>query len=179
MNEELLRVLDAREERWQRRLALSRGTGRTLITITLCLPVAYRTAPEFGELLGRLLDRFRGILDRAGVEFREEEALSGADGPAVFFTTDAPADRVKRLCVDAEEALPGGRMLDIDVMDGAGEPVGRGALGLPARRCFVCGEAAAVCVSRKVHPRAEVDARVEELRRACLEGLAPTRRSAP
>ena len=43
VNEELLRVLEAREERWNRRLALSRGTGRTLVTATLCLPVAYRT----------------------------------------------------------------------------------------------------------------------------------------
>ena len=51
MNEELLRVLDAREKRWQRRLALARGSRRTLITITLCVPVAYRTDPEFERLL--------------------------------------------------------------------------------------------------------------------------------
>ena len=54
VNEELLRVLEAREERWNRRLALSRGSGRTLVTATLCLPVAYRTAPEFKVLLRRL-----------------------------------------------------------------------------------------------------------------------------
>ena len=35
MNEELLRVLDAREKRWQQRLALARGSRRTLITVTL------------------------------------------------------------------------------------------------------------------------------------------------
>ena len=65
-------------------------------------------------------------------------------------------------------------MLDIDVMDCQGEPVGRAALGLPPRRCFVCGEAAALCVSRKIHPKAEIDARVEQLRRDCLAGLEAT-----
>lgn len=167
VNEELLRVLDAREERWNRRLALSRGTGRTLVTATLCLPVAYRTAPEFGALLRRLSSR-------EGLDLREEEPLDGADGPALFFTVSAPAATVKGRCVEAEDRLPGGRMLDIDVMDCQGEPVGRAALGLPPRRCFVCGEAAALCVSRKVHPKAEIDARVEQLRRDCLAGLEAT-----
>ena len=167
----LMEMLEAREERWNRRLALSRGTGRTLVTVTLCLPVAYRTAPAFGELLDRLFALLREGLAREAADLREEEPLEGADGPARFLTAAAPAREVKRLCVEAEERLPGGRMLDIDVMDGTGEPVGRAALGLPPRKCFVCGENAAVCVSRKVHPREEIDARVEELRRACLAGL--------
>lgn len=174
VNEELLRVLEAREERWNRRLALSRGTGRTLVTATLCLPVAYRTAPEFKVLLRRLCSLLREQLAREGLDLREEEPLDGADGPALFFTVSAPAATVKERCVEAEDRLPGGRMLDIDVMDCQGEPVGRAALGLPPRRCFVCGEAAALCVSRKVHPKAEIDARVEQLRRDCLAGLEAT-----
>ena len=47
MNEQLLRVLDAREKRWQHRLALARGSRRTLVTVTLCVPVAYRTDPAY------------------------------------------------------------------------------------------------------------------------------------
>lgn len=171
MNEELLRVLDAREVRWQRRLALAQGEGRTLVTVTLCLPVAYRTAPEFHHLLLELFRRFRAVLTERGIPFREEEPLEGADGPALFLTTRVPAGEVKRVCVEAEDLLPGGRMLDIDVMDGTGKPVGRSCLGLPPRRCFVCGAAAAVCVSRKVHTKAQIDARVEVLRREALEGL--------
>ena len=168
---ELLQVLDAREERWNRRLALSREKGQTLVTVTLCLPAAYRTAPAFGELLGRLCLRLQELFAQGGLELTPEEPLKGADGPAFFYTAPAPAGEVKRLCVKAEELLPGGRMLDIDVMDSQGEPVGRSALGLPPRTCFVCGEAAAVCVSRRAQPLEEIDARVEELRRACLEGL--------
>lgn len=171
MNQELLRVLEAREARWQRRLALAQGTGRTLVTVTLCLPVACRTDPEFLRLAERLFSRLEGFLAAQGISCRREEPLNGADGPALFLTTEAPAPAVKRLCVEAEETLPGGRMLDIDLMDGKGEPVDRGSLGLPPRRCFVCEKPAAVCVARKVHAREEILRRVEELRREALEGL--------
>ena len=172
MNEELLRVLDAREKRWQRRLALARGSRRTLITINLCVPVAYRTDPEFERLLLALGRRFRAFLRSRGVHYRLEGMDHGADGPALFLTTAAAPRRVKELCVRAEDLLGGGRMLDIDVMDPLGEPVSRGSLGLPPRRCFVCGKPAAVCVSRKIHSPGDISRRVEELRREAEEYLA-------
>lgn len=171
MNQELLRVLEAREARWQRRLALAQGTGCTLVTVTLCLPVAYRADPALEGTLLRLCRRFRAMLRAAGLHYREEGMLRGADGPAVLLTVGAPAEKVKALCVRAERLLPGGRMLDIDVMNGDGEPVGRSALGLPPRRCFVCGEAAAVCVSRKLHSREEIDCRVRQLLAEAAAGL--------
>ena len=171
VNEELLRVLEAREERWNRSLTRRRGNGLTLFTATLCLPVAYRTASEFKILLRRLCSLLREQLAREGLDLREEEPLDGADGPALFFTVSAPAATVKERCVEAEDRLPGGRMLDIDVMDRQGEPVGREALGLPPRQCFVCRQPAAVCVSRKVHSREEVRQRVEELLAEARQGL--------
>ena len=171
MDEELLRVLDARGERWQRRLELARGRGATLITVTLCLPVAYRRDPALEALLLALCRRLRAMLRANGIHYRQEGMLRGADGPAVFLTASAPAARVKAACVAAERLLPGGRMLDIDVMDRQGEPVGREALGLPPRQCFVCHQPAAVCVSRKVHSREEVRQRVEELLAEARQGL--------
>lgn len=172
MNEELLRVLDAREKRWQQRLALARGSRRTLITVTLCVPVAYRTAPEFEELMLALCRRLRAFLRSQGVHYRVEGITRGNDGPAFFLTTSASPRRVKALCVRAEGLLGGGRMLDIDVMDPTGEPVGRGSLGLPPRTCFVCGEPAAVCVSRKIHAPEDISRRVEELRTEAQKYLA-------
>lgn len=171
MNQELLRVLDAREERWQRRLALCRLRRTPLITVTLCLPVAYRADPALEATLLPLCRRLRAMLRAAGLHYREEGMLRGADGPAVFLTVRAPAERVKEVCVRAERLLPGGRMLDIDVMDAAGEPVGRSALGLPPRQCFVCGQAAAVCVSRKLHSKEDIDRRVRQLLAEAAAGL--------
>ncbi|MEG1942712.1 MAG: citrate lyase holo-[acyl-carrier protein] synthase, partial [Angelakisella sp.] len=70
---------------------------------------------------------------------------------------------IKHICVTAEEKIHGGRMLDIDVMDSSGTPVGRSQLGLPPRCCFVCHEPAAVCVSRRLHPTEEILRRAHEL----------------
>ena len=93
MDEELLRVLDARGERWQRRLELARGRGATLITVTLCLPVAYRCDPALEALLLALCRRLRAMLRANGIHYRQEGMLRGADGPAVFLTASAPAAR--------------------------------------------------------------------------------------
>ena len=46
---------------------------------------------------------------------------------------------LKRLAVAIEDADPLGRLLDIDVLDPAGAPVSRQALGLPERTCLLCG----------------------------------------
>jgi phosphoribosyl-dephospho-CoA transferase len=51
---------------------------------------------------------------------------------------------VKRLTLELEEGLPFGRILDLDVWVREG-PVGRGDLGLPPRRCLLCGEEAKIC----------------------------------
>ena len=84
MSPELLQVLEAREARWQRRLALAQGRGRTLVTVTLCLPVAYRTAPEFLTLAEGLFARLEGLFLAQEIPCRREEPLNGADGPALF-----------------------------------------------------------------------------------------------
>lgn len=171
MDEALANVLAAREERWLRRLSLARDRQACLVTITLCLPVAYRTRPDYGGIFARLCDRFQEMLVLAGFAYRDEGTLEGADGPARLLTIRMNADletateaaTVKRFCVQAEDRLAGGRMLDIDVMDRDGNPIGRSDIGLPPRKCFVCDGPAAVCVSRKRHVREEIDRQVAGL----------------
>lgn len=153
MDNELARVLAAREQRWEKRLALVTDRKNCLVTMTLCLPVAYRTQVAYEVLFHDLCDYFLVIAAHNGILFSAEGFQTGEDGPACFLTTDRDAAQVKKICVEAEDSMPGGRILDIDVMDREGNPIGRSEIGLPPRKCFICEEPAAVCVSRKRHSK--------------------------
>lgn len=158
-------MLRAREARWKRRLALAEVAtpGGCLVTATPCAPQRYRTGGAFAAVFEALCLSLLEALERRGVAPHAADWLDGADGPALFLLCDAPPAAVKAACVAAEEALPGGRLLDADVMTPEGGSVGREQLGLPPRRCLVCDGPAAACVAGRVHPRSEVEARVEAL----------------
>lgn len=162
-NNELLNVLDAREVRWQKRLEMAADCGQTLVTITLCLPLVCRTHHDYTSVFPRLCGKVLRRLNFGGVTAGSPTFLEGADGPACLLSVSGDAVTIKRLCIASEEKIPGGRMLDVDVMDSNGNPVGRSEIGLPPRSCFVCDEPAAVCVSRKLHPAEEILRRAHEL----------------
>ena len=156
MNDELSKVLAAREKRWETRLSIVRTTKRSLITITLCLPVAFRTQEQYGQLFEQLCNQFRNRLFEEGIQTEFEGMLSGDDGFAFLLTTETEAGELKKHCVKAEEQITGGRMLDIDVMDAQGNPIGRSDIGLPPRLCFLCDHPAAICVAGKRHSKDEI-----------------------
>lgn len=164
MDKELLSVLEAREQRWQMRKMLVEKRQSCLITLTLCIPAVFRTGEEFLPIFQRLCRSFCDILELRGQSFSIEGHLRGSDGPAFFISTKAEAGRIKEICVEAEEAIAGGRMLDIDVMDSGGIPVSRTDIGLPQRKCFICDKPAASCVSRRLHSPEEVNAQVMRLK---------------
>lgn len=165
MDKELLTVLAAREQRWEMRKKLVRERGSCLITVTICAPVAYRTSDEFWVLFVEICNAFCKILTLNGYEWNSEGYIRNEDGPAFFISTNSDAFEIKRICIEAEETIPGARMLDIDVMDRHGTPVSRSDVGSPPRKCFICDKPAHFCVSRKTHTQDEIYAYVEKLKR--------------
>ncbi|MEA4960753.1 citrate lyase holo-[acyl-carrier protein] synthase [Lutispora sp.] len=165
MDKELLKVLAAREQRWEMRRSIVEKQQNCLITITLCVPLLYRTDEEFGILFLKLCNNFYKTLVFKGHQVCFENCIQGDDGPAVFISTETEAKEIKKICVEAEESIIGGRILDIDVMDRDGSPVGRGDIGLPPRKCFICENPAAICVSRRLHSANEISKCVMQLKK--------------
>lgn len=164
-------VLEAREQRWNMRQRLAAERGCTIIAITLCLPVGYRTDQAYQALFRRLVERFALLFAPKEGTLRGEGHLEGADGPAAFFSAPGDPFAIKAACVLLEQSLPGGRMLDIDVMAPNGRPVGRAQAGLPPRACYLCQNAAAICVAGRLHTREEIDQKVKSLYREAKAAL--------
>ena len=155
-------VLSAREARWRRRMELA-ADAPSLVSLTLCLPLPLRTAHEAKQFLKRTADRLEKDLREAGLEPAEEESLDGEDGLTVFISCRSRAEKLKLFCVNEEETLPAGRLLDMDVTGRGGRIVGRAELGLPPRKCFLCGRPAAECVAGSRHAPEEISAFAENM----------------
>ena len=153
-------MLDAREARWRYRCALA-PTCRALVSATVCVPLPLRTQERCKAFLRASVRALRAALTTEGIGVSEAEELDGADGLTVFLRTDGDPARVKACCCALEESLPNGRLLDADVMDASLRQLSRTELGLPPRRCFLCGAPAAACVASGRHPPREVAAWIE------------------
>lgn len=159
----MAQLLEAREKRALRQRELLEQFPGTLISCTMNIPgpekcnSRIRRVFTLGEEL--LLAQLRG--ERLSLLHREAAAhLTGCEG---FYVVEADGLRVKELTVQAEDAYPWTRLLDIDVLTPAGEKLSREDLGLPPRRCLLCGGPAAVCARSRAHGLPALLERTEEL----------------
>lgn len=70
---------------------------------------------------------------------------------------------VKKMMVHIEETHPLGRLFDIDVYDAEGRGIGRDFIGVPSRKCFLCGKEAKICGRSRSHKTGELYACVENM----------------
>jgi holo-ACP synthase CitX len=138
------------------RLAGETGHGAVLFLSTN-LPGPDKDRPELEALLERAL---------AGLAAGEVDATplrAGSDllGPYRILLAREAAARVKVAAVALEGRLPGGRLLDLDVVAPDGRPVDRHSLGLAPRSCYACDRPARECILLARHPLAELLAAVD------------------
>lgn len=175
-------VLQARENRWRRKLALARsfgsatpGRATSLAVLTLRMPASLRNSGQFAELAGIVFLSLKKSLAVHGFEVLYEDFGSGADGPEGYLAAAADAPALKRVAVEFETEDPWGELVDIDVMDSKGNPLGRKELGMGPRSCLVCEKEAAFCSAGRLHDPDLVASRVRAIAkrpRFCSEEIA-------
>ena len=168
MNNPLEEVLEGRDGRARLQAFLF---SEELVVLQVSLNVPGYPKRLEGDIAGveRIgVEARKAILAGSGVVLREIGILNGA-GYALLFgarLAEAPA-RLKRRCIDLEEGVAWGRVMDLDVLTPAGS-VGRERLGFPPRLCPVCGEIAKSCARERRHGLAELR---EVMRRLLAESL--------
>ncbi len=162
LDKKLESLLAARELRWKQRLYMAATSPGCLITVSLRVPWKYRTSQDFLQLMEKLCEILHNKLTMQNVGIVNSRWIIGQDGPVLFLWVGSDAKSTKRLCIQAEESLTGGHLLDIDVMNRDGMAVSRKLLGFTPRKCFVCDKPAIVCASRRLHSSQELDAAIEK-----------------
>ena len=80
-----------------------------------------------------------------------DAAIHEKTGPEAMLCVRADARAIKRRLCALEDGEALGRLLDIDVIAPDGGKISRTEIGLPARRCLLCGNPAPVCARSRAH----------------------------
>jgi holo-ACP synthase len=155
-------MLLRREARAARQRALLECYGRPVVSLTLVYPGPVKDTADARVVFEAGLAATASALARAGHAVVAGESAYLDTGPEALQVVDAEPLALKRILVALEQAHPLGRLWDADVIavDGAG--VSRRQLGLAARRCLICDQAAHACARGRVHALAEVQRAIRD-----------------
>ena len=168
----LEKILEAREERWNRKCALIRQhEGACVVSLTLRMPSELRRTEDAEKVFLMAKEHLACALENAFSRVSVQYIRDSFDGPYALMTVYAEAESVKRACIRLEENAPFGDLVDADVMKSFGEEISRKDVGGEERRCLVCPEKnARICLINKKHTREETARAVQEkIRQLILE----------
>ena len=161
-------MMQAREARAQaQRTLASRYPGATIVCLTMNIAGPVKTTPEIERAFSWGWDAVRAVSTPRGALF--DAQIHPFTGPEGILAVRADARELKRRLCLLEDGKPIGRLLDVDVIGPDGTKLERTALGLSARRCLLCGEAAPVCARSRAHTVDELFSRAHELIREHFE----------
>ena len=164
----LWEMLEARERRVLRQQALLSEYGRTLLCFTMNIAGPVKNSPPIrrGFALGmKLLDNQFQV---AGIGVLHREQSSAHTGSEAFFVLDSDPLAVKAVTTQIEDQTTAGRLFDMDVLCVDGRKVDRRELGLPGRKCLICGNQAQACARSRTHPVAELQEKTSQILLAAI-----------
>ena len=164
----LQEMLLAREQRAQRQMAL-RPLGQTMISFTMNIAGPIKNSPLISGGYGLGTRLLKGLLAVNGIRISHSEEVRENTGNELLLLVDAEPLTVKAITAELEDASDLGRLFDMDVLRPDGRKVDRQELGLPGRRCLLCGESAQVCARSRRHSVAELQAKTREILRHAVD----------
>lgn len=148
-------MMQAREARFtMQRTLLSRYPGAALVCLTMNVAGPVKTTPAIERAFEWGAAQIRAVLAGGAVLF--SAAIHEKTGPEAVFVVQGDAREIKRRLCALEDGCAMGRLLDIDVIGEDGGKIARTELGLPARKCLLCGQDAPVCARSRAHSAAEL-----------------------
>ena len=143
-------MMDAREARAQaQRALLARYPGASVVCLCMNIAGAIKRTENIERAFAWGLRNVKAVL--APCETLFDAAIHEKTGPEAMLCVRADARAIKRRLCALEDGEALGRLLDIDVIAPDGGKISRTEIGLPARRCLLCGNPAPVCARSRAH----------------------------
>lgn len=140
------KILDARENKAEQIKALFKQ-NTTMISIKANIPGEDKNISE-----AHLLVRLFTLLVRKKYEINHFQYIESADGPyTLLIIKEIHANEIKQEMVLLENTHPLGRFIDIDIYNQEEQSISRKTLGIPSRKCYICGSDAHLCSRSQKH----------------------------
>lgn len=161
MDVTLSELLQSRDDRHRMHLdLLNRHPGLTLVSVTMVMPGPVKS----NAISIALADKAQQFLLSCRPFLVENLIRRDLNtGSEIYFLSRLPLADTKRMCCRVEDEHPLGRLWDFDVIRPDSTPLSRTEIGLPARKCILCGDDAITCIRGRRHTVPELYARVEQL----------------
>lgn len=159
----LLEVLDAREIRAAVQSELIVRYHCTLICFMVNMPgpVKYNDASVFIHAQG--VKAIRDFAEKVGIRCEHEQIIVKNTGIEGYFLFDFPSIAMKEKTCEIEDHHPLGRLFDMDVFESDKKPISRNQIGLPRRKCLLCGKEGVYCSRNKTHSVLELQHKIKEM----------------
>ena len=155
-------MMQAREARFfMQQTMLSRYPGAALVCLTMNVAGPVKTTEAIERAFAWGMEQIRAVL--AGAETIFEAQIHEKTGPEAVFVFSGSVREIKRRLCLLEDGCAMGRLLDIDVIRPDGEKISRTEIGLPPRKCLLCGRDAPVCARSRAHTVQELFARTHQI----------------
>lgn len=157
----LEQMLDAREERAQRQLQLSRKYGKTVLSFSMNIPGPVKDTPMIRRAFQAGLTELDCLIPSNA--FLEKQVTQTVTGCEAVFSLDFDPVHLKTITSRIEDTHPLGRLFDMDVLNEKLRKLDREEIGRNTRGCIVCGAPGRDCASRRVHSVPELQQAVQRM----------------
>lgn len=155
-------MMMAREARYHmQRTMLARYPGAALVCLTMNIAGPVKRTPLIERAFAWGDEAVGALLGGWAVLFHA--AISEKSGPESVYAVSGDAGAIKRRLCGLEDGSAMGRLLDVDVIAPDGEKISRTDIGMPQRKCLLCGQDAPVCARSRAHTAAELFARANAI----------------
>ena len=154
----LQQLLESRDRRAARQAELlGEYPGKSLLCLTVMLPGPVKRSDVSLKIAAAAVAAVHSTFDLQFEELRDLD--TGYEG---YFIVDLDPVSAKRLAVSLEEDHPLGRLFDLDVITSDG-PLSREELGLPSRKCLICGKPVRECMRTRTHSTQELLSAIDSI----------------
>ena len=162
-------VLENREQRVLRQRSAIQTFSRPALSVTVINPGPVKDSLIARQVITHALEALDRLIADRGWPALFREVHMNPTGPEALLVVGARSRELKEAAIRMEDEHPLGRLWDIDVIDPAEAAVTRRGLGLPSRRCLLCGEDAHACARSRAHPLRELQETIQGILNAYRE----------
>lgn len=162
------RMLEAKEKRYYKIKSLTEKFEAPVLSFMLNIPGEDKNFKEAVDFHKRYIEKIKKLLEENKIKILFEEYENLITGMEYIGVLEGNGREIKKLMMEVEEESLGGRLLDLDVYDKDFSQISRSSLGLPERKCIICGKTARTCIKEERHDLKELEDKVREIIREDL-----------